>query len=89
MVLAVAIDHPVFSVCADLQLEAGDVVGLLRFLRDGTLRGDACYDFQEVQVHLRERKSVSAGEKAQHKVVMMQQKQNMRIPMFRHHHCSV
>lgn len=42
VVLAVAIHHPVFSVCADLQLEGGDVVRLLRFLRDGALCGDPC-----------------------------------------------
>lgn len=53
MVLAVAVDHPVFSVSADLQLESGDEVGLVCLFRDCTLGGDARQDLQEVQVHLR------------------------------------
>lgn len=55
MVLAVAVDHPVFSISADLQLESGDEVGLVCLFRDCTLGGDARQYLQEVQVHLRRR----------------------------------
>lgn len=52
MVLAVPVHHPVLAVGADLQLEVGDVVGLLRLLGDGALRDDARQNFQELQVDL-------------------------------------
>lgn len=52
MVLAVSVDHPVLPVGADLQLEGGDVVGLLGLLGDGALGGDAGEHFQSVEVHL-------------------------------------
>lgn len=53
--LPVAVDHPVFSIGADLQLEGIDKVGLVRFLGDGPLGGNSCQNLQEVQVHLEER----------------------------------
>lgn len=52
MILAVSVDHPVLSVGADLQLEGGDVVSLLSFLRNGALGGDAGEYLQSVEVHL-------------------------------------
>lgn len=52
MVLAVAVDHPVLTIGADLQFEAGDIIRLVRLFRDGSLRGDAGQNLQEVQVHL-------------------------------------
>lgn len=55
MILAVSVDHPVLPVGADLQLEGGDVVGLLRLLGNGTLRGDARQNLQEVEVDLEEK----------------------------------
>lgn len=59
MVLAVSVHHPVFSVGADLQLEGGDVVGLLSLLRNGPLCGDACQNLQELEVNLgREKKEM-------------------------------
>lgn len=56
VVLAVSVDHPVLPVGADLQLEGGDVVGLLGLLGDGALGGDAGEHFQSVEVHLSPRK---------------------------------
>lgn len=53
VVLAVPVHHPVLAVGADLQLEVGDVVGLLRLLGNGALRDDARQNFQELQVDLR------------------------------------
>lgn len=58
VVLAVPVHHPVLAVGADLQLEVGDVVGLLRFLGNGALRGDARQNFQELQVDLWGKKEV-------------------------------
>lgn len=58
VVLAVSVYHPVLSIGADLQLEGGDVVGLLGILGDGTLGGDAGEHFQSVKVHLSIRKEV-------------------------------
>lgn len=58
VVLAVPVHHPVLAVGADLQLEVGDVVGLLRLLGNGALRGDARQNFQELQVDLRGKKEV-------------------------------
>lgn len=52
VVLAMSVHHPVLAVCADLQLEVGNVVRLLRLLGDGALRGDACQDLEELKVHL-------------------------------------
>lgn len=52
MVLAVSVHHPVLAVGADLQLEVGHVVRLLCLLGDGALRGDACQDFEELEVDL-------------------------------------
>lgn len=52
VVLAVPVHHPVLAVGADLQLEVGDVVRLLRLLGDGALCGDARQDFEELEVHL-------------------------------------
>lgn len=53
VVLAVPVHHPVLAVGADLQLEVGDVVRLLRLLGDGALCGDARQDFEELEVDLR------------------------------------
>lgn len=53
VVLAVSVHHPVLAVGADLQLEGGNVVRLLCLLGDGALRGDACQDFEELEVDLR------------------------------------
>lgn len=53
VVLAMSVHHPVLAVGADLQLEVGNVVGLLCLLGDGALRGDACQDFEELEVDLR------------------------------------
>lgn len=55
MVLAMPIDHPVFPVGADLQLEGGDVVRLLSLFGNGPLGGNARQNFQEVEVNLEER----------------------------------
>lgn len=52
MILAMSVDHPVLSIGADLQLEGGDMVNLLRFLRNGALGGDACKHLQSMEVHL-------------------------------------
>lgn len=52
VVLAVPVHHPVLAIGADLQLEVGDVVGLLRLLGNSALRGNACQNFQELQVDL-------------------------------------
>lgn len=52
VVLAVPVHHPVLAVGADLQLEGGDVVGLLRLLGNGPLCGDAGQNLQEVEVNL-------------------------------------
>lgn len=52
VVLAVSVDHPVFSIGADFQLEGGDVINLLSFLRDGALSGDSCQNLQSMEVHL-------------------------------------
>ena len=46
------VDHPVLPVGADLQLEGGDIVGLLRLLGNGALRRDARQNLQEVEVDL-------------------------------------
>lgn len=53
VVLAVPVHHPVLAVGADLQLEVGDIVGLLRLLGNGALCSDARQNFQELQVNLR------------------------------------
>lgn len=53
VILPMSVDHPVLSIGADLQLEGGDVIGLLRLLGDSTLGGDAREDPEEVQVHLK------------------------------------
>lgn len=47
-----SVDHPVLSIGADLQLESGDMVSLLSFLRNGALGGDACKHLQSMEVHL-------------------------------------
>lgn len=52
MILAMSVDHPVLSIGADLQLESGDMVSLLSFLRNGALGGDACKHLQSMEVHL-------------------------------------
>lgn len=52
MVFAVSVDHPVFSVRADLQFEGGNKVILLRFLRNGALCGNAGKHLQSMEVHL-------------------------------------
>ena len=52
MVLAVAVHHPVLSVGADLQLEAGDVVELLSLFGDGPLRGNPRQNLEEMKVDL-------------------------------------
>lgn len=57
MILAMSVDHPVLPIGADLQLEGGDVVSLLSFLRNGSLGGDACENLQGMEVHLLARKS--------------------------------
>lgn len=49
------VDHPVLPIGADLQLEGGDIIRFLCFLWNGTLRGDACNNFQSMEVHLLER----------------------------------
>lgn len=56
MVLAVAVDHPVLPIGADLQLKGLDVVGLLGLLGYGPLRGNASQHLEEMEVHLLERK---------------------------------
>lgn len=56
VILAMPVDHPVFAVGADLQLEGGDIVSLQSFLRNGALGGDAREHFQSVEVHLSARK---------------------------------
>lgn len=52
MVLSVSVDHPVLPVGADLQFEGGDIVGLLRLLRNGSLCGNARQHLQELEVNL-------------------------------------
>lgn len=52
VVLAMAVDHPVLAIGADLQFKGGDVVGLLRLLGNGPLCGDARQNLQEVKVNL-------------------------------------
>lgn len=52
VVLAVPVDHPVLPVGADLQFKGSDVVGLLRLLGNGPLRGDPRQHLQEVEVDL-------------------------------------
>lgn len=64
VVLAVPVDHPVLPVGADLQLEGGDVVRLLRLLRNGALCGNARKNFEEVEINLEkkgEEKGLSMG----------------------------
>lgn len=52
VVLAVAVDHPVLAIGADLQFEAGDIIGPVCRFRNGSLGGNAGQNLKEVQVHL-------------------------------------
>lgn len=56
MILAMSVDHPVFSIGADLEFEGGYKVGFLSFLGNGSLCGDACEHLQSMEVHLFDRK---------------------------------
>lgn len=53
VVLAMAVDHPVLAIGADLQFEAVDIIRFLRLFRDGSLGGNASQNLQEMQVHLK------------------------------------